>query len=322
MQDSILPTSWGSSPFDEQDLDALLAANTSPSESTSAVPPALRQVADTLAALRAAPSPAELRGEAAIRAEFRARAEFAPAMVTPFGGPGRGRHGTPRRGRGTRGRGRGTPGRGGRVPAHARRGGLAAAVFAAASVVIAVAAAYSGNLPGPAQRLAHVALAAPSARQSGATTGASPSMDVRSARAVVSPSRPAAANSASPGPAVSPSAVETPAANPASLCEALSLSLEDPSFGRPWWETPAYKQVSVAAGGAARVPEYCAAEWAKLRPHDYPQVPVTPGSGNRPSGNPPSGSQPSGNPPSGNQAPGSGASGNQGSIPGHLPGQG
>jgi len=322
MPDSFPPPPGGSAPFDERDLDALLAAGTPltgitgpsgdgrPSGHGAAVPPALRQVADTLSALGAAPSPAELRGEAAIRAQFRAAiatAAFAagtgsavgggttPTAALPQAGPGRGRHGT--RKHSARKHGRRDQVRPGRDP-RPRRGRLTAGMFTAAAVVIAVAAAYSGRLPGPAQRLAHDALAAPSTGQSGATQGTSPRVDATSARPVISPTHPATANSAPPAPEVSSSASQRPAATPAGLCEAFYQSLEHRSFRQAWWNTPAYKRVSIAAGGPQHVPGYCAAEWAKLRPHDYPQVPVFPGVGNHASGNLAPGNA------AGNQAPG------------------
>src|SRR5215469_1821349 len=70
MPDSPLPPWWGPAPFDERDLDAVLSGE------AIDIPVALRPVADALAALQAAPMPAELRGQATIMAEFRALAEF------------------------------------------------------------------------------------------------------------------------------------------------------------------------------------------------------------------------------------------------------
>ncbi len=70
MPDSFLPPTWGAPPFDERDLDALLSGE------AVDIPVALRQVAEALTALRAAPTFAELRGEATIMAEFRALADF------------------------------------------------------------------------------------------------------------------------------------------------------------------------------------------------------------------------------------------------------
>jgi hypothetical protein len=66
MPDSLPPPGWGLAPFDERDLDAVLAGK------TADVPAALRPVADALAALRAAPAAPELYGEANAMAEFRA----------------------------------------------------------------------------------------------------------------------------------------------------------------------------------------------------------------------------------------------------------
>ncbi|MBO0806132.1 MAG: hypothetical protein J2P25_24050, partial [Nocardiopsaceae bacterium] len=66
-----LPPS-GPQPFDERDLDSLLAGGAD-------VPASLRPVADTLKALQAAPSADELRGEAAARAWFRSPVPEVPA---------------------------------------------------------------------------------------------------------------------------------------------------------------------------------------------------------------------------------------------------
>lgn len=293
MPDSTPLPPWGPASFDERDLDALLAES-SLAETAGDIPPALRPVADTLAALQAAPSPAELRGEAAIMAEFRALAGFgepsrgatAPSRHAPpaVGGglaqtmplavaslPGRHRHGGGSR--------RGERGRRDRTPARARRGAVAVALATAAAAVIAIAAAYAGELPAPAQRLAHVALAAPSVRQAGGSKGASPGVDARSAQAVVSPSRPDAADAPSPTSAVSAPASGAPTPSRAGLCDAFITSLAHMAPGQPWWKSPAYKDVSAAAGGPQGVSAYCAAEWAKFRPHDFPQIPVYPGAG-------------------------------------------
>ena len=60
MPDSLPPPGWGPAPFDERDLDAVLAGK------TADVPVALRPVADALAALRAGPVAAELYGEVSL----------------------------------------------------------------------------------------------------------------------------------------------------------------------------------------------------------------------------------------------------------------
>jgi hypothetical protein len=67
MSDSPLQT-WGSAPYDERDLDAVLSGE------FANAPDALRPVADTLAALCGPPAQAELDAEAAARAAFRTHA--------------------------------------------------------------------------------------------------------------------------------------------------------------------------------------------------------------------------------------------------------
>jgi hypothetical protein len=268
------PPPWGPQPFDDRDLDALLAGN------IADVPVTLRPVADVLAALQAAPSPAELRGEATIRAEFRALAESralglnepatarasraTPPTVanetTPTRElpalPGPERAGRRRRRRGAK------PGR----LAGSRLGALLAA---AAIVVIAVAVTYSGNLPGPVQRLAHITLAGPSVTHSGGAV-ASPGMDARSSSVASDRSQSAEPDSGSPAPQVSPSASAAP--DKKALCGALLTDLEHPVPGQAkWWQTPEFKQLSIMAGGPGRVSGYCGKVWAEQDPHDYPQ---------------------------------------------------
>lgn len=289
-------------------------------ESAAIVPPALRQVADTLAALRAAPSAAELRGETAIMAEFRvhvgygARAGFrrfgrsVPAMQrravprdalaavngSPYSGPfpvadGRDpfRHGHRARGRH------------GRPHASTRRRTLAVAAAVTTVAAAGVAVASFGNLHGPAQGATPVAFAARSAGTRTTTAQASPGVDAKSARAVPSPSHPESADSPPPSSVTPASAKPTLPASRASLCDAVITSLAHASPGQSWWTTPAYEEVSAAAGGPDRVPGYCAAEWAKIRPHDYPQAPVLPVSAKQSPGNQPLGNQVSGNQPAG-----------------------
>src|SRR5215472_7821006 len=73
------PPGGGPVSFDERDLDAVLSG-----EPTD-IPVVLRPVADVLAALQAAPTPAELGGQAVIMAEFRALAEFRAAGLAQNG---------------------------------------------------------------------------------------------------------------------------------------------------------------------------------------------------------------------------------------------
>jgi hypothetical protein len=277
MPDSITPP-WGLPLFDERDLDVLLSG-TAPAGGPpgdgfplpgplddplaghgAAVPAALRQVADTLAALRGLASPAELRGESAIRAQFRAAAGGpAAAPPSPVAAPAR-RHGHRK------------PARRGPAAAGARWGKLAAAIAVAAAIVAAV---YASDLPGRMEQVARVALFT---RQSGTPRPTAPGVDIKSARAVRRPAAPAARNS-QPEAAASPSATAAPDASGTKLCQAFITALEHPSPLRPWWQTPAYKDVSAAAGGQDRVPGYCAAELASALPHGYPRVPFFPGAG-------------------------------------------
>jgi hypothetical protein len=199
MPDSFPPLTWGP-PFDERDLDALLAGH-------PADPPlALRQVADALAALRAAPTPAELTGEAAARAEFRALAglracgldaaaradEQSHTLVLPAPPPGRAgrRRARHRSGRGARATGavRGVPARPHRArpPRRrlGRRGGVMMAVAGAALIVAVIA--LTGSLPGGIHPLGHSSAAGKTSPSSSAGSG---SQGVQARSAARDPSR-------------------------------------------------------------------------------------------------------------------------------------
>ena len=266
MPDSLTPPPWGSQPFDERDLDALLAGN------MVAVPVALRQVADILTALQAAPSDAETRGEAAARAEFRARhaprPEASEEANTPLL-PARTDSRPPHRRRRNQGNHR--------TPARSRRPKAALALSAvafAAIAVIGVAAAYSGKLPGAVS----AALATHSAKD-GSDPAASSAGTDGSAKAL--PTSSATAATKSPVPtygASAPARARSGAAQASSLCDAFVASAEHLSAHQLWWETPTYTRLSAAAGGPKNVPGYCAAAWRKLfagdnpKPVDWPPV--------------------------------------------------
>jgi hypothetical protein len=149
MPDSLPPPGWGPAPFDERDLDAVLAGK------TADVPVALRPVADALAALRAGPVAAELYGEADAMAEFRAlglgqAARPAATMLLealPAGSraqPGRrpARH-------------RVRPARRHLLRRAVLRPAVLSAVAAAAVIVVAVLV--TGNFAGPLRAIAHMA---------------------------------------------------------------------------------------------------------------------------------------------------------------------
>jgi hypothetical protein len=149
MPDSLPPSGWGPAPFDERDLDAVLAGK------TADVPPALRPVADALAALRVGPMAAELYGEADAMAEFRAL--------------GLGQAGRPAATMLLEALPAGPRARPGRRPARhrvrpvrrhpLRRAVLRPAVLSAvaAAAVIVVAVLVTGNFAGPLRAIAHMA---------------------------------------------------------------------------------------------------------------------------------------------------------------------
>jgi uncharacterized membrane protein YgcG len=196
MPDSFLPPSGGPGSFDERDLDAVLSGE------TADIPLALGPVADTLAALRGAPTPAELGGEAAILAEFRAEiggpAGPAQTLVLPARTDGR----PPRRA--PRHRARRRP-----VPSVSRRAGALMGVAAAVLIGIVVA---SGNLPGPIARITHIghtSSASPSATHSSGGnplgTGAKPTKSATPADPDPAPTRSQVFSSPTPSPSPSPS---------------------------------------------------------------------------------------------------------------------
>ena len=151
MPDDLLPPSWGSAPFDERDLDAVLAGE------TVDIPDALRPAADALATLRAAPAPSELRGEANAMAQFRElvqgraarHTEPAPTLLLSAQADGQRRRAARHRGR----RRAAKPGR--------RRNGALLATGAAAAIV--AAAVFTGTLPDPISHLARAPTSSPSA---------------------------------------------------------------------------------------------------------------------------------------------------------------
>jgi len=168
MPDNLPPSGWGPAPFDERDLDAVLAGE------TADIPAALRPVADALTSLRAAPAPAELRGEANAMAQFRElgqgqaarHAEPAPTLLLPAQAVGRRRQAA--RHRGPRWVSR--PGR--------RRNGALLATGAAAAIV--AAAVFTGTLPDPIAHLARTPANSPSATH-GTRNSSSPNVETSTA---------------------------------------------------------------------------------------------------------------------------------------------
>jgi hypothetical protein len=295
MPDSLLPPGWGPPPFDDRDLDAVLAGE------TADIPLALRPVADLLGTLHAPPTLAEFRGEATAMAEFRvlglgqaARpAGLAPTLqlqALPAGPPRRrpaARHRIRRR----------APGRVSRVA------GTLTAVAAVAALVAAVA--FTGNLPGPIQRLAG-RTAAPSAAHSPGNS-ASPKAETRSA--AVEPTS---------YPAVTPSA-STAQPEPSTTCRTYFGYLKRPGPPSSWRaEMSVWQWLTKLAGSQnpLKVYSYCASYVTSPFPHwsawmaEYPPTGPYPGTGDQ--GNTQPGSQ--------NGGAGSAGSNNQAGSGGGLPG--
>ncbi|HEX8008952.1 MAG TPA: hypothetical protein VF482_21285 [Trebonia sp.] len=241
MSDSLPPHfSWGIPSYDERDLDALLSGE------VTDIPMALRPLADTLTALKGQPTPAELRGEATIMAEFRAQAKFGPAhpggraktLELPTLQPGS----RPRRAARHRVR----------RPAN-RRFGAFLATAAAAAIVGAVA--FTGNLPGPIQRLAHLSTATHHTASS-TVRPTPPNLRGRPTSSVRADPHKSVRPSPSPSPSVSASS------NASTLCRNFFSYLERRGVGRQWWNSPAYRQLSAEAGGSDHILAFC---WPYLK---------------------------------------------------------
>jgi hypothetical protein len=184
MPENLPPSGWGPASSDERDLDAVLEGH------LAEVPDALLPVADVLDALCAAPAPDELWGEARIMAEFRAHG---PGGVARPSGPAPTRplsvlpaDPSPRR-RPVRRRGR----RQGARPVSGWAGALTG-VAAAAAIVVAVA--FTGNLPAPIARLAHLGHPTTSPSASSASShSAAPKTETKSATVQPAPAPPPSA---------------------------------------------------------------------------------------------------------------------------------
>lgn len=258
MPDSPLPPGWGPAPFDERDLDAVLSGE------TTDVPVALRPVADALAALQAAPMPAELRGQAIIMAEFRALAEFRAAGQAQDGRTGDLAQtlvlSVPREGPARR-----------RAPRHrARRRAAPAATWrvgtligAAATAVVLAAVVLAGYVPGPFHRLAIPSSSAPSAAQHAGGNSSSPKVE----------------GSATKQPTKSPTAsgAATPQqAEAIGLCNAASAFVKDPRHSVSWRQEASLlhqlQQLIDLAGGVRQVRDYCTPYVGDLFPHGIPKA--------------------------------------------------
>jgi hypothetical protein len=260
----------------------------------AALSPELRQLRETVDALRAVPSRSELRAESLVMAAFRdiSCASLDDTIVdgtavggTAVGGTAVGGAGPsdgmahtlrleiphgPAAHRPRRAKHRAKPG--GRPAGHpagvsrpvVRRRRVLGTAAALALVLIVGIFAYAGSLPGPIQDAAHVAFGAPPVKT---TSAPAPSVEVTgSKRAPASPMtgareiRPSATSAAGPPASASP-------AGPRQWCQAY--------FSNPWkpgstsWDKSDFEKLSkVTPGGSGWVLWYCSKYLAAGHDHD------------------------------------------------------
>jgi hypothetical protein len=244
MSDS-LPADGGPDPYDGRDLQRLLSGEDVP------LPEGMRRVARTLDALRAAPLPAELAGEASARAAFR------QIMLAGNSGPassGSGADGAhtlilPTRARGAGPRAVTRPRHAHRRPRQRGRWQPKALAGAAAAAVIVGGIALAGTFSG----------AAGHPRQAGRTAGAT-SPAPESGRANSN----GLEGNASKEPTPRPTASQSTAGGPDAESEAKALCRQYLGFimhheSRSDWaaEGGTYDQLSNLAGGSWRIVGYC-----------------------------------------------------------------
>jgi hypothetical protein len=263
MPDS-LPPIQGPASQPERDLDALLSGE-------AGYPTVvLGPVAGALAALRAAPSPDELDGEAAARAAFRLfmlpepeLADGAPApasvlqgaaagegrldgqnatVVLPMAAPSGPRHARPRR----------------RLTGPGRWQVMTAVGGAAAAVIVCVAA-LAGAFSGPAGQQARSGH--PSSTQSTSTSSKRPTSSVLGTATAHPTPRPSGSGQAS---------------SPEALCHQYMEFFTHPASRST--ETTVVKQLSDLAGGWMRITGYCAKQ---LGAEDFPGGSGAPDSGHQ-----------------------------------------
>jgi hypothetical protein len=239
---------------DEPLLDMILGRRALPPDA----PPEIHDLARMLAALSGEAEPGELAAEPRVRAVF---AQFGPSSRAPS----RVSHPVRRAARHRRRRW---------SPRPARPGlGLAAALVTAVAGLV-IFAAYSGVLPGPVQRLAHVTVAAPAPR--GSVPHVSTTLDTgRNTRHRT--------RSSAPSASTRPTHTGHPAATGAVSTPAPHFSPEStPSPGRhtpaqdcttdPWWQyQPGSEPGSAGAQPSGKLPPQCQGPDGKT-----PKLPLAP----------------------------------------------
>ena len=274
MPDSQQPPFWGPA-YHERDLDALLSGD------AGNTPPALRPLASTLAALRAAPAARELSDEAAARAAFRELASpptpltvppeyeavAADTLVLPLA-----EHLLPS-----------ADHRPPRVARHRRRranrsgrGSVIALTSVAAVAVIAIAVALTGAIPGSIGQMmsfrGHPTHAAASSTSAAETGSPRQSLDGTGT------ARPTPSAAVTGTPSVSPSATTAPD----TLCREFYQAFEPSRERNRATARVLFQQLAKRAGGPDKVFTYCfrilGSSWFKAqRPHPAPSFSGYPG---------------------------------------------
>jgi hypothetical protein len=222
--------------LDDDTVERLLSGTLPPGQA----PPGFARVAELLAAAAAAPSSAELAGQAAVLTELRAVTRGRPPAVGPS-----------RRARTSRRR---------------RRTGLAVVVVVGA-LVTGVAGAATGHLPGPVRAAARTVLGSAGGTPSSSTQAGQPSGPVK---------RPAGSGGglggARPGVSTGPgSAGPAAAPNPEGLCQAFVSGNGAEQGGK--LDATAFEVLARAAGGQDRVGAYCQALVDKAQASGKPEGP-------------------------------------------------
>ena len=224
--------------LDDDTVERLLSGTLPPGQA----PPGFAKVAELLAAAAAAPSSAELAGQAAVLTELRAVTRARPPAIGPS-----------RRARTSRRR---------------RRTGLAVVVVVGALVTGGVAGAATGHLPGPVREAARTIL--------GTTDGGAPSTSTQAGQPPAPVKRPAGSGGglggARPGVSTGPGGAGPAAApNPEGLCQAFVSGNGAEQGGK--LDATAFEVLARAAGGQDRVGAYCQALVEKDQASGKPKGP-------------------------------------------------
>ena len=223
--------------LDDDTVERLLSGTLPPGQA----PPGFAKVAELLAAAAAAPSSAELAGQAAVLTELRAVTRGRPPAVGPS-----------RRARTSRRR---------------RRTGLAVVVAVGALVTGGVAGAATGHLPGPVRAAARTVLGSDGGTPSTSTQAGQPSGSVKppagSGGGLGGARSGGSTGPGGAGPAAAP--------NPEGLCQAFVSGNGAEQGGK--LDATAFEVLARVAGGQERVGAYCQALVEKDQASGKPKGP-------------------------------------------------